>query len=88
MVTATQRRRAVDHLESRRISERRACRLTRFSRSAVWRPLQGRNVARLRSRLKRLAEQYPKYGGLGVSELRRLKRHEVENSRWRKMVPT
>jgi putative transposase len=62
MVTATQRRRAVDHLKSRRVSERRACRLTGFSRSAAWRPLQGRNDARLRSRLKTLAEQYPKYG--------------------------
>jgi putative transposase len=62
MVTATQRRRAVDHLNSRRVSERRACRLTGSSRSAAWRPLKGRNDARLRSRLKRLAEQYPKYG--------------------------
>ena len=62
MVTATQRRRAVDHLKSRRISERRACRLTGFSRSAAWRPLKGRNDARLRARLKHLAERYPKYG--------------------------
>jgi putative transposase len=62
MVTATQRRRAVEHLKSRRVSERRACRLAGFSRSAAWRPLQGRNDARLRSRLKTLAERYPKYG--------------------------
>ena len=62
MVTATQRRRAVEHLKSRRVSERRACRLVEFSRSAAWRPLQGRNDARLRSRLKTLTEQYPKYG--------------------------
>ena len=62
MVTATQRRRAVDHLKSRRVSERRACRLVGFSRSAAWRPLTGRNDARLRSRLKILAERYPKYG--------------------------
>ena len=62
MVTATQRRRAVDHLKSRRISERRACRLTGFSRSAAWRPLQGRNDDVLRARLKSLAEQYPRYG--------------------------
>jgi len=62
MVTATQRRRAVDHLKSRRISERRACRLTGFSRSASWRPLQGRNDDALRARLKSLAEQYPRYG--------------------------
>lgn len=62
MVTATQRRRAVDHLKSRRISERRACRLTGFSRSAAWRSLQGRNDDVLRARLKSLAEQYPRYG--------------------------
>ena len=62
MVTASQRRRAVEHLKSRRVSERRACRLTGFCRSAAWRPLQGRNDARLRSRLKILAERYPKYG--------------------------
>ena len=62
MVTATQRRRAVDHLKSRRISERRACRLTGFSRSAAWRPLRGRNDDVLRARLKSLAEQYPRYG--------------------------
>lgn len=62
MVTATQRRRAVEHLKSRRISERRACRLTGFARSAAWRPLQGRKDDVLRVRLKRLAEQYPKYG--------------------------
>lgn len=62
MVTATQRRRAVDHLKGRRISERRACRLAGFSRSAAWRPLQGRDDARLRARLKHLAERYPKYG--------------------------
>ena len=62
MVTATQRRRAVDHLKSRRISERRACRLTGFSRSAAWRPLQDRNDDVLRARLKSLAEQYPRYG--------------------------
>ena len=62
MVTATQRRRAVDYLKSRRVSERRACRLTGFSRSAAWRPLQGRNDGRLRARLMHLAERYPKYG--------------------------
>lgn len=62
MVRPGQRRRAVEHLKSRRISERRACRLVGFSRSAAWRPLQGRDDARLRARLKVLAEQYPKYG--------------------------
>lgn len=62
MVTAAQRRRAVDHLKSRRISERRACRLAGFSRSAAWRPLAGRNDQALRARLKELAERYPRYG--------------------------
>jgi putative transposase len=62
MVTATQRRRAVDHLKSRRVSERRACRLVGFSRSAAWYRLRGRDDTALRSRLKTLAEQYPKYG--------------------------
>ena len=62
MVTAAQRRRAVDHLKSRRVSERRARRLVGFSRSAAWYRLQGRNDGALRTRLKALAEQYPKYG--------------------------
>lgn len=62
MVTAAQRRRAVDHLKSRRISERRACRLIGFSRSAAWYRLKGRDDAALRARLKTLAEQYPRYG--------------------------
>ena len=62
MVTATQRRRAVEHLKSRRVSERRACRLAQFPRSAAWRPLKGRQDEALRTRLKQLAERYPKYG--------------------------
>jgi putative transposase len=61
-VTAAQRRRAVEHLKDRRVSERRACRLTGFSRSAAWRPLLGRNDTAPRARLKQLAEQYPRYG--------------------------
>lgn len=62
MVTATQRRRAVDHLKSRRVSERRACRLVGFSRSAAWYRLKGHDDGALRSRLKSLAERYPRYG--------------------------
>jgi putative transposase len=62
MVTATQRRRAVTHLKSRRVSERRACRLVRFSRSAAWYQLQGRKDGALRARLKELAQEYPRYG--------------------------
>ena len=60
MVTAAQRRRAVDYLKSRRVSERRACRLVGFSRSAAWRPLKGRNDVMLRERLRSLAERYPR----------------------------
>ncbi len=61
-MTAAQRRRAVDHLKNRRFSERRACRLVGFSRSAFWRPLKERDDQALRSRLKTLAERYPRYG--------------------------
>ena len=61
-MTANQRRQAVDYLKSRQFSERRACRLIGFSRSAAWRPLKGREDQELRSRLKDLAEQYPRYG--------------------------
>jgi putative transposase len=61
-VTAAQRRRAVNHLTSRRVSERRACRLARFSRSAAWYPPKGRDDAPLRQRLRELAERYPRYG--------------------------
>lgn len=61
-MTAKQRRQAVDHLKSRQVSERRACRVVGFSRSAAWRELKGRDDQVLRSRLKGLAEQYPRYG--------------------------
>ena len=61
-MTARQRRRAVEHLKSRNVSERRACRVVGFSRSAIWRPLQERDDAVLRDRLKTLAERYPRYG--------------------------
>ena len=62
MVTVAHRRRAVEHLKNRRYSERRACRLVGFSRSAAWSPLKERNDDPLRSRLKKLAERYPRYG--------------------------
>ena len=62
MVTASQRRRAVDHLKSRAVSERRACRLTGFSRSAAWYQPKGCDDGGLRARLKALAERYPRYG--------------------------
>lgn len=62
MVATRQRRRVVEHLKTRRVSERRACRLVGFSRSAAWRPLKGRDDGALRIRLKTLAERYPRYG--------------------------
>ena len=62
MVTARLRRRAVEHLKDRSVSERRACRLVGFSRSAAWAPLKGHDDGALRSRLRALAEQYPRYG--------------------------
>lgn len=61
-MTASQRRRVVEHLKRCRVSERRACRLAGFSRSAAWAPLKGRDDGALRSRLKVLAEHYPRYG--------------------------
>jgi putative transposase len=61
-VTAAQRRRAVEHLKDRRVSERRACRLVGFSRSAAWYQCKGRDDAALRAHLKELAECYPRYG--------------------------
>lgn len=61
-MTAAQRRQPVDHLKDRRVSERRACRLTGFGRSAAWYPLKGRDDVALRSRLKALEERYPRYG--------------------------
>jgi putative transposase len=59
MVTAAQRRRAVEHLKTRRYSERRAGRLVGFSRSAAWNRPKGCDDAALRQRLKALAERYP-----------------------------
>ena len=61
-MTTRQRRRVVEHLKSRDVSERRACRIIGFSRSAMWRPLQGRDDDSLRGELKVLAEKYPRYG--------------------------
>jgi len=61
-VTAAQWRRAVDHLKRRRFSERRACRVVGFSRSAAWYQLKGRDDADLRQRFTTLAKRYPRYG--------------------------
>ena len=81
MVTARQRRQAVDHLKSRQFSERRACRVVGFSRSAMWRTLQGRDDQDLRSRLKTLAERYPRYGCPTLHEMLRAQGHVVNHKR-------
>lgn len=63
MVTPAQRRRAVEHLvRSRMSSERRACQLVGLSRSVAQYRLVGRDDVVLRTRLKALAEAYPRYG--------------------------
>jgi putative transposase len=54
------------------------CRIVGFSRSAMWRPLQGRDDASLRSELKALAEKYPKYGCPTLHDMLRTDGH-VEN---------
>jgi len=62
MVTASQRRGAVDYLKTRRCSERRACRVVGLSRSvSQYRLLEDKDVV-LREQLKALAAQYPRYG--------------------------
>jgi putative transposase len=81
VVTAGQRRRAVDHLKSRQFSERRACRLVGFSRSAMWRKLEDRNDHELRSRLKSFAEQYPRYGYPTLHDMLKAQGHVINPKR-------
>ena len=71
----------MEHLKSRHVSERRACRLLCFSRSAAWRRLQSRNDTDLRARLKALAEQYPKYGYLTLHDMLVLEGRVVNRKR-------
>ncbi len=80
-MTAAQRRRAVEHLKSRRVSERRACRLTGFSRSAAWYRLKGREDSALRNRLKTLAQCYPRYGYPTLHDMLKRKGHVVNRKR-------
>jgi putative transposase len=80
-VTARQRRQAVDHLKSRQVSERRACRLIGFSRSAAWRKLKGRDDHVLRSRLKVLAERYPRYGYPTLHDMLKIEGHIINPKR-------
>jgi putative transposase len=65
MVTPVQRRAgAVYLMQHLRVSERRASRLTRLSRSALRYQPQPKNDGELRLGLKSLAERYPRYGYL------------------------
>jgi putative transposase len=87
VVTAAQRRRAVEHLKSRHYSERRACRLVGFSRSAIWSPLKRRNDAALREQLKALAEQYPHYGYPKLHGMLRAEGHVTNHKRTYRIYP-
>lgn len=80
MVRAAQRRRAVYHLKSRRYSERRACRLVGLSRSGSHR-LVGRDDAGLRTQLKALAEQYPRYGYPTLHDMLKTAGHVINSNR-------
>ena len=81
MVTAAQRRGAVEHLKNRRFSERRACRLVGFSRSAAWSRLKGRDDGALRARLKTLAERYPRYGYPTLHDMLKTEGHVINRKR-------
>ena len=63
MVKPAAKRRVVQHwVESGLLSERRGCRLIEVSRSTVRYTAHGPDDSHLRSRLKALAEKYPRYG--------------------------
>ncbi len=80
-MTARQRRQAVDHLKSRHVSERRACRIINFSRSAAWRELKGLDDHALRARLKVLAERYPRYGYPTLHDMLKIEGHVINPKR-------
>ncbi len=80
-MTTRQRRQAVDHLKSRQVSERRACRIIGFSRSAAWRKLKGRDDHALRARLKVLAERYPRYGYPTLHDMLKIEGHVINPKR-------
>lgn len=73
MVTPSAKRAVVSHLQSRyAMSQRRACRLTKLSRkAAAYRPVERTEDEQLRTRLKALGEQYPRYGYLMLHALLR-----------------
>lgn len=80
-MTAAQRRRAVDHLKRRRFSERRACRVVGFSRSASWYQLKGRDDQALRQELITLAERYPRYGYPTLHDMLRMREQVINRKR-------
>lgn len=73
MVKPTAQRRVVGYLrEHHGFSERRACRLAKFSRQAMsYQPRSDSHDQRLRRRLRELGEQYPRYGYLFLHALLR-----------------
>jgi putative transposase len=81
MVKPAQRRRAVDHLKSRRYSERCACRLVGLSRSVAQYRLIGRDDAVRRQNLKALAERYPRYGYPTLHDILKTAGHVVNAKR-------
>ena len=62
MVGAPQRRQAVGWLVQRHLSQRRACQLAGISRSHWQERPPGRSDPQLVERLRRLAQQHPRYG--------------------------
>jgi putative transposase len=73
MVTPAARRRAAGHLiETRAISERRACRSLQLHRSvARYQSRRRSNDEALRQRLQELAQRYPRYGYLMLNQFLR-----------------
>ena len=53
----------------------------RFSRSSAWRRLNGRNDGEVRTRLKALGEQYPKYGYPTLHDMLFLEGREINRKR-------
>ena len=80
-MTPAQRRRAVDHLNSRRFSERRSCRLVGLGRSVAQYRLRPPDDAALRAELKALTEQYPRYGHPTLHDMLHTVGHVINRKR-------
>lgn len=81
MVTPAQRRRAVDHLKSRRFSERRSCRLVGLGRSVAQYRLRPPDDGPLRAELRALAERYPRYGYPTLHDMLQSAGHVINRKR-------